>query len=186
MDWTPVATITGLPRPAACRAAIAAANRPSATPIPNPPTAFSVELASVVIRSAMAASPPKYRDGPFAKNESIPGSVISTRGINAAIAVTTPSNRRASPSGSCATRRRCGQQACAWRRRCPTTMPSRPAANEWAITRLPCSTATCSPGAACAATTAAQFGHHNTPSRNELTPGQYRTCVRDFKDNYAN
>ena len=31
-----------------------------------------------VIRSAIACSPPKYRDGPLARNESIPGSVIST------------------------------------------------------------------------------------------------------------
>ena len=46
-------------------------------------------VARSVIRSAIACSPPKYRDGPLARNESMPGSVISTRGISAAIAVTT-------------------------------------------------------------------------------------------------
>ena len=84
----PLGTITGPPRAAACRAAMAAANRPSAMPIPNPPTAAKagepsstrpITLAArSVIRSAIAASPPKYRDGPLARNESIPGSVIST------------------------------------------------------------------------------------------------------------
>ncbi len=229
---TPLGTITAPPRAAACRAAIAAANRPSATPMPNPPTAASAGqmtgpadrpadlpaarppalpsvsdlppvsppressvtkldpvsattlettlVARVVMRSAIAASPPKYRDGPLARNDSIPGSVISTLGISAAMCVTTFSNRRASPSGSLATIRTCGQHACACRRRWPTAMPSRAAANEWAITRLPCNTTTGSSAAAWAATTA-QFGHHNTPSRGINSPSQFAIsiCILD-------
>jgi hypothetical protein len=77
----------------------------------------AVLVARSIIRSAIAASPPKYRDGPLARNDSIPGSVISTLGINALMAVTTLSNRRASPSGSWATSRTSGQHAWACRRR---------------------------------------------------------------------